>query len=228
MSAPRARRGGGATARERKQELRSAALQKRRSIDAGELAALSSLVEENLLSTKEYRAARLLISYCAKEDEVQTRPIIERALAEGKRVAVIVTHVSSKTLSFSEISSFEGDLAPGAFGILEPRPGRSRPVSLSQADVILVPLVAWDERGRRIGYGAGYFDRALAGAKRTTKVGLALESQRLAHIPEARHDVPLDIIVTEKRVVRPERSTVPHGALRPRKKAFKNRGKESR
>jgi len=65
--------------------------------------------------------------------------------------------------------------------------------------------VAWDEKGRRLGYGAGYFDRALAGASRTTKVGLALESQRLARIPESKHDVPLDVIVTERRVVRPAR-----------------------
>ncbi len=200
------RRGAaGATARERKQALRADALRKRRAIDPEELAALSSLVEGNLLSLKEYKEARLLISYCAKNDEVQTRPIIERALAEGKRVAVVVTDVRSKTLSFSEINSFEGELAPGAFGILEPRRGSLRPIPISQADLILVPLVAWDEKGRRLGYGAGYFDRALAGVRGLTKVGLALESQRLDRIPETRHDVPLDVIVTEKRVVRPAR-----------------------
>ncbi|MDA4115231.1 MAG: 5-formyltetrahydrofolate cyclo-ligase [Thaumarchaeota archaeon] len=196
---------GGVTARGRKQALRAGALRKRRSVDREELAALSSRVEANLLSTKEYKGATLLISYCAKEDEVQTRPIIERALAEGKRVAVIVTDVASKTLSFSEIKSFKDDLAPGAFRILEPKPGRIRPVSIAQADVVLVPLVAWDSKGHRLGYGAGYFDRALAGAKAITKVGLALESQRLAHIPASRHDVPLDVIVTERRVVRPSK-----------------------
>ena len=67
---------------------------------------------------------------------------------------------------------------------------------------MIVPLVACDEKGHRLGYGAGYFDRALAG-KGFVKVGLALESQRLAHIPESRHDVPLDVIVTERRVIRP-------------------------
>jgi 5-formyltetrahydrofolate cyclo-ligase len=160
-------------------------------------------VEANLLSVKEYKAATLVISYCAQDDEVQTRPIIERALANGKRVAVIVTDVPSKTLSFSEIKSFEDDLAPGAFGIREPKPGLLRPVSIEEADVVLVPLVAWDEKGHRLGYGAGYFDRALAGAGRTTKVGLALESQRFEQIPESKHDVPLDVIVTETRIVRP-------------------------
>lgn len=192
---------GGGGPRERKQELRADALKRRRSIGREELAELSSRVEGNLVSMNEYKSARLLISYCAKDDEVQTRPIIERALAEGKRVAVIATDTSSLTLSFSEISSFQDDLAPGAFGILEPRTDRLRPVSVSEADIILVPLVAWDERGRRLGYGAGYFDRALQGVK-TLKVGLALESQRLPQIPESRFDVPLDAIVTERRVVR--------------------------
>jgi 5-formyltetrahydrofolate cyclo-ligase len=200
-----ARRGGGPGTRERKQELRALALTKRRSIDPEELAELSSRVGANLRSLREYKAASLMISYCAKEDEVQTRPIIESALAEGKRVAVIVTDVPTKRLHFSEIESFEDDLAPGTFGILEPKPGKLRPVPFAEADIVLVPLVAWDEKGHRLGYGAGYFDRALAGAKRITKVGLALESQRLARIPESRHDVPLDVIVTERRVVRPAR-----------------------
>jgi len=195
---------GGASPRERKQELRAAALQRRRSIEREELRALSARVEANLVSLKEYKDAGLVVSYCAKDDEVQTRPIIEKALADGKRVAVPVTDVPTKTLSFSEVVSFEDDLAPGAFRILEPKPERIRPVSIAQADVVLVPLVAWDEQGHRLGYGAGYFDRALAGAKNVTKVGLALESQRLPEIPESRHDVPLDVIVTEKRVVRPK------------------------
>jgi 5-formyltetrahydrofolate cyclo-ligase len=191
------RRGVATSARERKQQLRVTALRRRRSIDPKELAALSSRVENNVLSLKEYKEARVLISYCAKDDEVQTRPLIERALEEGKRVAVIVTEVSPKALSFSEIGSFEEDLAPGAFGILEPRSGHLRPIEIAQADMILVPLVAWDEKGHRLGYGAGYFDRALAGAGGVTKVGIALESQRLPHIPESWHDVPLDLIVTE-------------------------------
>ena len=92
--------------RDRKSELRTAALKRRRSIGKAELAELSSRVEANLVALDEYRRARLLISYCAKDDEVQTRPIIERALAEGKRVAVVSTDVRTLRLGFSEIASF--------------------------------------------------------------------------------------------------------------------------
>lgn len=189
---------------ESKRELRAGALKRRRAIGRAELAELSSRVEANLLGLEEYGRARMLISYCAKDDEVQTRPIIEKALAGGKRVAVVSTDTRALSLSFSEIASFQDDLAPGAFGILEPRRDRLRPVPLDEADLILVPVVAWDEEGRRLGYGAGYFDRALGGS-RIPKVGLALESQRLREVPESGHDVRLDVIVTERRVVRPGR-----------------------
>ena len=201
MSGGEPRLGRGASARREKQVLRISALKKRRSIDPDTLQELSLRVEENLASLEEYKSARVIVSYCAKEDEVQTRHIIERALSEGKRVAVVLTNVSTRTLSFSEIRSFD-DLAPGAFGILEPRRERLRPVPISAAGAILVPLVAWDRMGHRLGYGAGYFDRALSKAKGVVKIGLALESQALPSIPESRHDVPLDIIVTEQRVVR--------------------------
>src|SRR5579872_5931073 len=92
-----------------KRELRAEALRRRRAIDSDELASLSTLVGEKLQSLREYKDARLLVSYCAKSDEVQTRQIIERALVEGRRVAVISTDVSSKTLSFYEIRSFEDE-----------------------------------------------------------------------------------------------------------------------
>jgi 5-formyltetrahydrofolate cyclo-ligase len=190
-----------------KQEIRVAALLRRRTIPLDSLLALSSRIAANFFSLREYQEARLLISYCAKGDEVQTRPIIEGALAAGKRVAVVVTHVATRTLTFSEIKSYEGELAPGPFGILEPRRAFLRPVELSQAGLILVPLVAWDVTGGRLGYGMGYFDRALAGddsERLPIKVGLALESQRVQKIiPRSWHDVPLDVIVTEERIVRP-------------------------
>ena len=76
---------------------------------------------------EEYKEARLLISYCAKDDEVQTRPIIERALEEGKRVAVVVTDVSSKTLSFSEIRVLRG--RPRSWGLRDTRAEGRAPAS---------------------------------------------------------------------------------------------------
>ncbi len=164
----------------------------------------SQLVERNLVSQREYREARVVASYVSTEDEVQTIGIIRRMLAEGMRVTAPLVEAPSGTLVFLEIHGL-GDLSPGHFGILEPRRG-TPPVPLSESDLVLVPLVAWDVRGYRIGYGKGYFDRALAARGRSLSIGLALESQRVPRVPEGPTDVPLDMVVTEKRVLRFARS----------------------
>jgi len=184
----------------KKDDLRAKAIRARRAIPSMEMRWASKSVEANVRSLSEYFTADLIVSYCAKSDEVQTSSIIEASLKEGKRVAVVVTVPETKTLTFSEITSLD-ELSPGHYGIPEPKPEFVRPVQLEEADLILVPVVAWDLRGYRLGHGEGYFDRALAG-QTVPKVGLALESQRVDRIPHSRDDVPLDAIVTEKRVVR--------------------------
>ena len=183
-----------------KSQLRSEAIEARRAIPRAQLVQASRLVEGNLASQREYRDAREVASYVSREDEVQTDGIIRRMFAEGKRVAVPLIDLPSVTLTFFEIHGL-GDLSVGHFGILEPR-GGAHPVPLSETDLILVPLVAWDDRGHRIGYGRGYFDRALAGRARSLAVGLALESQRITRVPDGPSDVRLDVVVTEKRVLR--------------------------
>jgi 5-formyltetrahydrofolate cyclo-ligase len=184
-----------------KKELRQKALTSRRSVTHDELLHLSGSLAERLMALPEYLRAKTVCTYVAMEDEVQTQSIIGRALAEGKKVLVPVTNPKEGTLTFSEIHSLE-ELAPGHFGLLEPKTDAIRPVSLSSAEVVLVPVVAWDERGYRLGYGKGYYDRALTRRGRAISIGLALESQREGRIPETKTDVPLDIVVTEARVVR--------------------------
>ncbi|MDA4122589.1 MAG: 5-formyltetrahydrofolate cyclo-ligase [Thaumarchaeota archaeon] len=183
-----------------KPELRERALEARRGLSPVELADLSARVAQNLSTVPEFRKSMTLATYVAKEDEVHTAPIIERALKEGKRVVVPLTQPSG--LLFFEIGSLDG-LAPGNFGVLEPIPGRGTPpIPLNATDVVLVPLAAWDDGGNRIGYGKGYFDAALRLRGASLSIGLALEVQRVEGIPATTRDVPLDVVVTELRVVR--------------------------
>lgn len=136
----------------------------------------------------------------ARKDEVQTRSIILEALERGAKVLVPITPRGGGGLVFSELKSFS-ELAVGAFGILEPKPGFVRPAPLSGAEAVLVPLVAWDERGFRIGHGRGYFDKALAHLVGPVTIGLAFEAQRVARVPDQPYDVPLMMMVTERRVL---------------------------
>lgn len=182
-----------------KKELRSEGLQARRAIPYSRVKEMSGMVRENLTRRREYREARRMASYVAKEDEVHTVPIIEQALSEGKSVAVPVVDAATNGLLFFRIKTVH-ELADGYWGIMEP--GRTdSPVPLSETDLVLVPLIAWDRRGYRVGYGGGYFDRALSDRGASLAVGLAFESQAVPHIPETPSDVRLDMLVTERRVL---------------------------
>lgn len=182
-----------------KSELRLKALRSRRAIPREELEDLSRAVQNRLGKLPCYVEAKVVASYVAKSDEVGTQEIIESALASGKRVMVPRTDSATRHLSFAQIRSLS-ELSLGAFGILEPAPG-AKPSALSEADVVLVPIVAWDDRGHRLGYGKGYFDRELKSKGKAVSVGLALESQRLDRVPQSDEDVPLEVIVTEDRTL---------------------------
>lgn len=161
---------------------------------------LSEDVRRKVESLEQFKQAEVIACYVAKRDEVQTEKIIRHALKDGKRVIVPITVPYERTLIFSELLNLS-ELAPGHYSVLEPRPEFVRPVRLEEADVIIVPIVAWDERGYRIGHGVGYFDAALAPITKPT-IGLAFESQRVERIPEETHDVMLKMIVTECRIIR--------------------------
>ena len=187
-----------------KGELRQLALRSRRSVAPESLAALSSEVQRLFLELPEFQRAETVAAYASKEDEVETRGIIGAALAGRKRVAVPRVDQGSATLSFRLIESLI-QLSPGSFGVPEP-PAELRSVTLEECDIVAVPVVAWDESGNRLGYGRGYFDKALKSRGRAFAAGLALEAQRYPDIPQGPSDVPLDAIVTERRVVRVEAS----------------------
>lgn len=183
-----------------KGQAREEALRARRSLTPEDVDALSDMVSKNVLALPEYAKAQVIASYVAKRDEVQTAEILRRALASGKRVIVPRSIPSSLRLSFHEINGLD-ELKPGTFGILEPA-ADARGVSLAESDFILVPVVAWDSRGNRVGYGKGYFDRELKSRGRALCAGLAFEVQLHDPLPNTPTDVPMDMVITEKRVIR--------------------------
>lgn len=164
--------------------------------------AKSRSIGRRLRRLKIYRRAKILLCYVAFDGEVETRPILRRALADGKRVAVPVTVTSSKRLYAAEIRDPDRDLRRrGPFGI--PQPGRAgRRIPLKKLDLVLMPGVAFDRRGHRLGRGGGYFDRLLARLPAAARrVGLAFEFQLLRELPVESHDLPACAVVTEKEVI---------------------------
>ncbi len=157
-----------------------------------------------------FRQAGLLCSYVNFRDEVETTGLIDGLLAAGRRVAVPVhLHGEFLPLTFAEISS-RAELVPNHFGIPQPRREAARFVDTAAIALFFVPGVAFDLFGRRLGYGLGFYDRAFAAAAPDArKVGLAFELQLLERLPAAPHDVPMDFVVTEDRVLPASRGGAP-------------------
>jgi 5-formyltetrahydrofolate cyclo-ligase len=179
-----------------KKEIRKKVLAARDALSPGKRMAKSREIEERLFSLSEFKSARVILFFASFRSEVDTGPMIRRALAFGKRV--VLPKVKGTELVLHEISDPDMDVSPGTWGILEPH--EARPVMLEEIDLIIVPGAAYDEQGNRAGYGAGFYDKLLPAFKKMT-VALAFEFQIVPNVPTEMHDVPIKKIVTERRVI---------------------------
>jgi 5-formyltetrahydrofolate cyclo-ligase len=173
----------------------------RDSLSPEERTAKSREIEERLFALPEFTSARIVLFFASFRSEVDTISMIRRALASGKRV--ILPKVQGKELSLYEICDFDDDVAPGAWGIPEPKGAKL--AKLDEIDLMIMPGAAFDERGNRVGYGAGFYDRLLPAFRKMT-IALAFEAQIVPDVPADSHDVPVDAIVTEKRVITAQRA----------------------
>lgn len=186
-----------------KERIRKETLEKRKSMFSEELIEKSDFVTEKLLSTDLYRNANTIMAYIDFRNEVQTEKIIKTAIADGKRIVIPISIVETRQLLLSEIINYDTELESGAYGILEPKKEYIRETDAKLVDMVLIPGVAFDERGFRVGYGAGYYDRFLERVRDdASKIALAFELQIVDYAFEDSHDVPVDMIVTESRIIK--------------------------
>ena len=187
-----------------KENLRLKVKLRRTSMLKEEAARISDIIAEKLFKMDEFTSAKTLSSYVAKTqmNEVHTEKVIRYALKCGKKVLIPITNRIEKRIYFSELRNFDLELTQGTFGILEPKKEFLRVVDNPyETDLVLVPGIAFDENGNRIGFGKGYFDKFLEGIKNTAIIGLAYDFQTIQSIPASEYDVPVDIVLTEKRIL---------------------------
>ena len=191
--------------REAKRELRAQVLSKRDGMPAQTRAAASLAIAAALTARDDFAAAQMLLLTLPFGSEWDTRPIVAAARARGKTVAVPRVNVSTRMLDLGSVTDIERDVAPGYHGIPEPR-AHCVPIDVAAIDWILVPGVAFDLAGRRLGYGGGYYDRLLPSLRPdAARIAGALELQVVAQVPAAPHDLTVDVIVTERRTISPAR-----------------------
>ena len=172
---------------------------RRDAIPESERARLAAKLTERLTQLPEYADARSVLATMSIGSEWSTRAFIERARADGKAIVLPRIGGSPRHLELYTVADLQSDLVPGVWDIPEPDPARCPRIRLDQVDFALVPALAVDRGGFRLGYGAGYFDRLLAGRKArpwcVTALPRAFVMERLPH---ESHDVAVDRVLDER------------------------------
>ena len=170
-------------------------------LTAADVRAKSAAIWERLSVLPEFAEANRLLVYVSKGTEVDTQGLIQQLLALGRQVCVPWFDARKQQYVASALHDFNADLAAGRFGILEPGREAVRPVTGDQINAALVPGLAFDETGNRLGRGMGYFDSLLQEV-RGTRIALAYDFQILGVVPAEAHDARVDCIVTETQNMR--------------------------
>jgi 5-formyltetrahydrofolate cyclo-ligase len=185
-----------------KNTIRKEALGRRDAIPPEVKRIKDSLIKERLFSLPEFGSARTVLCYASFRSEVETSGIIRESLVSGKKIVLPKVDREKRRLELYEVRDVT-ELSPGYMGILEPSLTDERSTSLKHIDLVIMPGAGFDISGNRLGYGGGYYDILLArGGKETPKIALAYEEQIIDSIPSEQHDVKMDIIVTDKRIIR--------------------------
>jgi 5-formyltetrahydrofolate cyclo-ligase len=185
-----------------RQRLRKQILGARDLMSASERHEKSGSAVKNFWSLPQIKHWSTLFIYVNFRSELETLELIQLCLSQGKRVVVPLVDASAVSMIPLQIQDPEKDLVPGYYGIPEPDPQKSRPVAAREIDAAIIPGSVFDINGGRLGYGGGYYDRFLVNdAPQAKRVGFAFEMQVIENVPVQPHDQPLDILITEKRIV---------------------------
>ena len=185
-----------------KEEIRRKILKKRLSLSSEDIRDKSQQVFLNLAETVEYINSQNIMFYVATRSEVQTEEIIKMSIKTSKSVFIPIILPECLNLAPSKIFDFDIELEKSKKGILEPKKEYYRLFPPENIDLIIVPGVAFDLSGNRIGRGFGYYDNFLRKVRSSAKiVALAFEMQIVKKIPNDKNDIPVHKIITEKRII---------------------------
>ena len=185
---------------------REALLKKRNSIKPEEKKKKESAIRKRLFASVDFKKAKSILFYASFKSEVDTIKCIQHAVKLKKMIALPCIDREKKELRLYKIKDIS-ELESGYMGIMEPRAAKSREKGLKNIDVAIVPGAGFDKNGNRIGYGFGYYDKLLSKSEKpVTTIALAFEEQIVSKVPNESHDVKIDKIITEKRVINCKKS----------------------
>jgi 5,10-methenyltetrahydrofolate synthetase len=185
-----------------KGELRSEMIARRDALPEEERERLAAAFTAQLVAMPEYAAARSVLATMSIGSEWSTRAFLDRVHADGKTIVLPRLTPPPRHLALHSVADMERQLIPGVWDIPEPDPARCPAVTLADVDFAVIPALAIDRSGYRIGYGAGYFDRLLTGRGARPFCVTALPAPFVVEsLPHEAHDVPVDMVINERGTV---------------------------
>ena len=184
-----------------KSGIRALLLKKRNSIKLTEKKLKENAIRKRLFSLHDIKKAKNILFYVSFQSEVDTIHCIQRTFKLKKHVVLPLVESKKRELRLYEIKNLS-DLRPGYMGIQEPLVKKNREKFLNDIELVIIPGAGFDMEGNRLGYGFGYYDKLLSKSQgHITTIALAFEEQVVPNLPKESHDVQIDKIITEKRVI---------------------------
>lgn len=179
--------------------LRTEMIARRDALPATERTRIVEALTGLLVSLPQYAASRSVLATMAIGSEWSTQPFLRRAQADGKALVLPRVSPPPRRLELYRVHDLHRDLVPGIWDIPEPDPARCESVTLEDVDFALVPALAADREGFRLGYGGGYFDRLLAQRRARPFCVTALPAAFIVErLPSEAHDAPIDLVLDER------------------------------
>jgi len=188
--------------RAEKARIRQEVLKVRDALEPSARETRSALIKERLFSLPEFLRARIIFFFASFRSEVSTIPQIEESLKVGKRIVLPRVDKERNQLSLYEIKDIS-EISLGYMGIPEPETSEERQREINDVDMVVMPGAAFDQSGNRLGYGGSYYDKLLSRLrKKIPLIAIAYDEQIQDFIPTEPHDIPVHMIVTDKRTIR--------------------------
>lgn len=192
-----------------KADIRQIIKEYRDNMTPDEVARRSNSIHKNLYASPEYSAAIRIMLYASFRNEVDTKKIIENSVQSGKKVYLPLVPKGVINLDIYEIKDFTKDTIAGAFGNMEPIKDLKKCGNLDEIQLCIIPGIAFDRSGNRIGWGKGYYDAFLRSLPaKIKKLAIAYDFQVVGKVKATGRDVPIDGLITESEILRfqPEQS----------------------
>jgi 5-formyltetrahydrofolate cyclo-ligase len=188
--------------KEKKQDLRKKIEKKLSTLSKEDIRKKIKRIENQLFEFPNFIEAAMALLYTSRPNEVDSRQILKRCRQAAKDIVLPFFNSSANGVQLFKINDLSADLKSGPGNVLEPDPDRCKLINIGHIDIAIIPGIAFDEKGARLGDGSGRYDRFIPKLPATArKVAVALEEQIVSSVPMESHDKHVDIIITDKRII---------------------------